>query len=412
MRIVHVNDADLVGRRFNGYDLLSALEPRGIRSAQIVLTKRSDDPRVVGLRDRPGDNELHLGVTEVERSRGMSNLLYPWGRVLSQTDEFKSADVVHYHLIHNQMISLIDLPVLFKLKPSVWTLHDPWPLTGHCIHPMQCTGWLEGCTDCPHPDRAFPLPGDGARRMWRVKQHVFSRVDVDVVVASRFMEDMVRRSPLTRGSVRVHRIPFGVDPTPFLPEAEKRASRQAFGIPGDDFVLLFRATDVEYKGLPYAVEALALGPPVRPTTLLVLDHRGAVESLRSQYAVVETGWIDDAALYARALSACDVVLMPSTAETFGLMAAEAMAAGRPTVCFEDTALASVAGAPECGIAVPFGNVQALREAVDTLATTPEELARRAATCRTMAAEEYDYDRYLDSLESLYRSVLERSRLDG
>ena len=138
----------------------------------------------------------------------MSNILFPWGRVLAGTKQFRAADVVHYHLIHNQMVSLMDLPMLLRLKPSIWTFHDPWPLTGHCIYPRECTGWMEGCEPCPHLDWAFPMRDDCAGRMWRVKQRVYTETEIDVVVASDFMLNMVRRSPLTSHLDRIHPVSY------------------------------------------------------------------------------------------------------------------------------------------------------------------------------------------------------------
>jgi glycosyltransferase involved in cell wall biosynthesis len=108
-------------------------------------------------------------------------------------------------------------------------------------------------------------------------------------------------------------------------------------------------------------------------------------------------------------SACDVFLMPSLAEAFGLMALEAMAAGRPVVCFEGTALPAVTHAPECGIAVPAGDSAALRTALDRLAKDPSEADRRGDLGRKIVAEEYGYERYLDSMAELYGSVLSRHR---
>jgi glycosyltransferase involved in cell wall biosynthesis len=100
--------------------------------------------------------------------------------------------------------------------------------------------------------------------------------------------------------------------------------------------------------------------------------------------------------------------MPSTAEAFGLMAVEAMGAGRQVVCFEGTALPSVTHAPECGIAVPMGDSSALRAAIDRLARHPEEAALRGRLGRLLAAEEYDHDRYLDSITEVYGSAAERA----
>ena len=407
MKVLHVTDADLPARRFNGYDLLDDLATRDIQGKQAVLRKSSDNPDVVSLFDGRRDEDLQFRLQEVERRHSINNLLFPWGRVLAETKEFRDADVVHYHLIHNQVISLYDLKWLFDLKPSVWTFHDPWPLTGHCVHPMGCQGWLSGCAPCPFLDRLFPLAHDKADQMWRAKKRLFSDLDVDVVVASDWMLDMVRRSPVTSNLENVHLIPFGLDTRSYAPDEAQASSRRRLGIPEDDFVVLFRASTWDVKGLPYIIDALGASQPSRPTTLLTLGQRGLVQGLQRDYRIVELGWVEDEVLYPLVFSACDVFLMPSLAEAFGLMAVEAMAAGRPVVCFEGTALPSVTHAPECGIAVPAGDAAALRAAVDRLAADPSEAARRGRLGRSIVAEDYGLERYLDSMSQMYRSVLSR-----
>lgn len=409
MKVLHVTDIDLPARHFNGYDLLDDLAPRGIEGKQAVLRKMSDNPNVVSLCNGRGDEELQYRLREVERRHSINDLLMPWGRLLAETAEFKGADVVHYHLVHNHVVSLYDIKWLFGMKPSVWTFHDPWPLTGHCVHPMQCEGWLSGCKPCPYLDRMFPLAHDHADRMWRAKQRVFSDLDPDVVVASAWMLDMVRRSPLTSHFDRVHLIPFGIDTGSFVSDDEKGNSRRRFGIPEDDFVVLLRASHWEVKGLSHIIDALAARPPARPTTLLTVDGRGLLKGLRRDYRIVDLGWVDDDALYPLIFSACDVFLMPSLAEAFGLMAVEAMAAGRPVVCFEGTALPAVTYAPDCGIAVPVGDAAALRAALDRLAEDPSEADRRGTLGRKIVAEQYGYGHYLDSMAELYESVLSRYR---
>jgi glycosyltransferase involved in cell wall biosynthesis len=404
MKVLQVTDADLPGRHFNGYDLLEPLLARGIEGRQAVFRKLGRNPKVLSLSDGRADEELQHRLREAERRHSIVNLLYPWARVLSQSQEFQDADVVHYHLIHNQVISLYDMGWLLEAKPSVWTFHDPWPLTGHCVHPMGCEGWLAGCDPCPHLDRHFSIAVDRAGEMWRAKQRLFSGADLDVVVASDWMHDLVRRSPLTSHLQRVHLIPFGIDTAAYAADDQQAASRRRLGIRPDDFVVFFRASPWELKGLAHIVEALASNPPNRPTTLLTVDKKGMLSRLHQDYRIVELGWVEDDTLYPIAFSACDVFVMPSLAEGFGLMAIEAMAAGRPVVCFEDTALTATTHAPECGIAVTFGDAAAIREALDRLAADPSEGARRGRLGREIAAREYGYERYLDAMAELYLSI--------
>jgi glycosyltransferase involved in cell wall biosynthesis len=407
VRVLQVNDTDLRGRRFNGYDLISELRGSGIECSQAVLTKESDDPEVFSLLSEPTDEALNDALWRVEQRNAMSALLYPWARLLVESPAFRDADVVHYHLIHNRMLSLLDLPDLFARKPSVWTFHDPWVMTGHCIYPMECEGWLTGCEPCPYPNRRFAMTPDCAGRMWSVKRDAYSRLDVDVVVASPFMEGMVRRSPLTGHFQHVHRVPFGVRGDSFLPESERAGSRRGLGIPPDDLVIFFRSAEGEYKGTDKLIEALGSSPPSRPTTLLTVDALGLLGGLKQRYNIVELGWVEDGSLYPRLFSACDMFVMPSLAEAFGLMALEAMAAGRPVVCFEGTTIASITHAPECGIAVPFGDAAALRAAIDGLASDPADAQRRGGLGRELAKSEYSHERYLDEISSLYGEVLAR-----
>jgi len=253
-----------------------------------------------------------------------------------------------------------------------------------------------------------PLKEDRAARMWRIKQRVFAEADLDVVVASDFMLDMVRRSPITEHLARVHLVPFGIDGDTFRDDLEKSASRKLLGIRDDEFVVFFRAAPSPDKGLGYIMEALGSRPPTRPTTLLTVDRRGLVGDLSSDYRIVDLGWVEDQSLYPRLHSACDVFLMPSTAEAFGLMALEAMASGRPVVCFKGTTVASVTHAPECGIAVKSRDSGALRAAIDRLAGNPEEAERRGRLGRRIALEHFSHERYVDALSSLYGSVMARS----
>ena len=404
MRVLQVNNIDLHGRRFNGYDLLDELRDRDVVGAQVVMNKLSKNPNVTALLTRHMDLAVQDALCRVEQRHSMNDLLFPWGRVLAELPEFVEADVVHYHLLHNQMISVLDLPWLFEKKPTVWTFHDAWPLTGHCIQPVECERWLSGCVGCPALEVPFAMREDCAHMMWRIKQRTFSKLDVDIVVASEYMRDMVARSPLTAHFQRVHVIPFGIDASLFLPDEERLASREALGIPPDDFVIFFRSADSEYKGLRYIIEALQSHAPMRSTTLLAVDQLGHLKSLRSRYNIVELGWVNDEKLYPKLFSAADVFLMPSTVEGFGLMALEAMSAGRPVVCFEGTAVPQVTHEPECVIAVPKGDAVALRAAIDRLAADPEEAHRRGELGRRIAAEQYSHGRYLDTVAALYRSV--------
>lgn len=405
MRVLHVNDTDLRGRAFSGFDLVHDLAQAGVEAGQIVLHKLSDDPAVTPLFEGPADETLNDAVWRVEQRHGMDGVLYPWAGPLMESAAFREADVVHYHLIHNRMISLLDLPALTAAKPSVWTFHDAWPLTGHCIQPLDCGGWRSGCSPCPHLDRWFAMRVDCASQMLELKRSVYAQLDVDVVVSSSFMLDMLRESPLGAAFSRVHLVPFGVRTERYLADDCRVESRKALGIAPDEAVILLRAAPGELKGTDLVLRALSLRGPARPTAVLALDGRGLLGGLRQDYRVVELGWASESTV-AQAYSACDVFVMPSRGESFGLMALEAMSSGRPVVCLEGTAVASVVDAPTCGVAVP-DSPQALRDAIDALLCDPQEAASRGELGRIRAATAFSHDGYISALYEIYIGALSR-----
>ena len=125
--------------------------------------------------------------------------------------------------------------------------------------------------------------------------------------------------------------------------------------------------------------------------------------------LVELPWVTDNELMGELYQSCDVFLMPSTGESFGMMAIEAMASAKPVICLADTAVEEVSRAPELGIAVPEGDAEAMAAAMRRLMGSPEECRRRGEKSREYAEAEYDFDIYVERHLALYREIAERHR---
>ena len=147
MNITHVNATDLPGKIFNGYELVRSLNEMGHNGKQIVIDKYSNDSFVEPLLS---ENEMFIrnNLIRLEQELSMNSCLLPYSRNLLDNTTFNSSDIIHYHLIHNYFLSIADLKKLTIKKKSVWTIHDPWLITGHCIHPLACEKWRTGCRDC------------------------------------------------------------------------------------------------------------------------------------------------------------------------------------------------------------------------------------------------------------------------
>lgn len=412
MRVLQVGYTDLVGTRFNGRDLCRGLRERGVEAQHCVWVKESDDPgtwQLSGNRYRSLVNDLVF--KSLERRLSVESLLFPYAWKLAFDRRFRAADIVHYHLIHRDFFSLPSLPVLTRMRPSVWTLHDPWAMTGHCLYPLGCGRWETGCGECPQLDSPVPMRVDRTAFMWKAKRRIYEASRIDVVVASRWMYDMASRSPLL-ASARLHHIPFGIDLEVFRP-GDPEAAKRSLGVMPGSVVICFRAVASEFKGLRYIMETLRRLRAERPVCLLTFNERGLVDEFRGRFQIVELGWVNDESLVAEAYNAADVFLMPSTAEAFGMMAIEAMACGKPVVAFDGTSLPGVLFAPEGGMMVPQGDVTALTAALERLLRDGSERSRLGQRALAIARAHYDVRDHVDRVLELYRDVLSRrGAMDG
>jgi glycosyltransferase involved in cell wall biosynthesis len=249
---------------------------------------------------------------------------------------------------------------------------------------------------------------DKASQMWEIKRQVYQSLNVHVVVASRFMEAYIRSSPLTAHLKNIHRIPFGVDVDSFS-SRDREAARQRWAIPSENFVIAFRAEVNENKGLKYIVEMLENMDADDSVTLLVIGEASLPPELLVKYRVVELGWSNDLSIIYDFYAACTVVLMPSLAESFGLMAIEAMAASRPIIVFESTVLEEITFAPDCGIAVPYKSSSSLKDAIERLMCNPDESDRRGIRGKELASKHYRYNEYVRRHIILYEDIQHKQR---
>ena len=105
------------------------------------------------------------------------------------------------------------------------------------------------------------------------------------------------------------------------------------------------------------------------------------------------------------MGAGDVFLLPSSEESFGLAALEAMACGVPVVASNAGGLPELIAHGEGGYVFPVGDTAAMAECVVALLTDRREHARQAEFARMRAIDHFDTDTIVDRYEALYRRLL-------
>jgi glycosyltransferase involved in cell wall biosynthesis len=404
--VVQINSGDLIGRRFNGYDLTPYLQRLGIQSTHLVFWNRQSDASFVHqMFPYPGSMRLTRALNQLEGRISTHARFHPQSWFLPAHKTFRAADVAHYHIVHDGYFSLGAMKFLSWLKPTIWTWHDPWPLTGHCIYPMQCDRWAIGCGYCPDLNRPFPMRRDRTAEEFERKKRIYRRTSADIIVASPWMLNLAVKSPLAN-EFRFHLIPFGIDLTKFR-ERDRASAQRRLGVLPNRKVIMLRAVAGPYKGLTNLIDALSQWGVGESICIIALQETGHFDRFIGTHQVIEFNWSNDEDFLIDAYSASDVFMMPSKAEAFGMMAIEAMACSRPVISFEGTSLPSITFAPEAGLAVRLDDNEALAAAIRHLLSHSPECELRGRRSRALAEEHYDITRQAKALASLYRDVQSR-----
>lgn len=403
INILEVNNIDLPGRRFNGYDLMDNIEDENIHISQAVILKQSKNDKVKQLLQNSELMQLLEKLEEFENKElSIHSNLSITSPALIKSQAYKDADVIHFHMFHNTKLSLISLLQICSEKKVVMSFHDPWAITGRCVHFGECDKWKTGCKECKNLDTLFEFKEDNCNEMWKLKKMIYEKINPDIVVSSKYMYDLVKQSPLTKHFKNVHIIPLGVDLEFFNNKIQKEDARKKFNIPDTDIVLFLRAQKA-FKGTNYIVEAMKKLKTDKKITILTCDEKNRFDEVKSRYNIVDMGRMNNKELL-YAYNACDIFLMPSIGETFGMMAIEAMACEKPVIIFNNTALPDVTFAPECGVLVENKNSDKLKEAIEYLITHEEEREKRGKLGRKLCEEHYSIEKYNMSLINLYKKM--------
>lgn len=291
-------------------------------------------------------------------------------------------DVIHLHNIHGYYMNY---PLLFEYLRSsrasvVWTLHDAWPVTGHCAYfdYARCDKWKTACSRCTqigdYPKSFFC---DASHRNHARKKQAFSGVDrLTLVTPSQWLAGVMAGSFLSEYDVRV--IPNGIDLSAFS-HTEDPDLRRKYGIPEDKRILLGVAGVWDRrKGLDDFLRLSALLPEECVLVLVGLTA-GQVRALPDGVVGVER--TESVAELAAFYSAATLFLNLTHEDNFPTTNIESLACGTPVLTYR------TGGSPEaidesCGLVVPVGDVQGvadrIRAVLEGITMTRTACERRAA----------------------------------
>lgn len=272
-------------------------------------------------------------------------------------------DVVHLHHLESFFINTVYLLKYLKKNniPTVWTMHDCWPITGHCTHffSVNCDKWVNGCHHCPQI-KQFPysLVFDRSKRLYALKKAaVTDWKDLHIANVSYWMQNNIKRSFMQKKEMRV--VYNGINLSAFYPSADREKTKALLGASGKFVIISVASTWGEKKGFDNFKELSGVLAEDEVIVLVGLSENQKKELPEKIIGLGRTKSVDELReLYSMA----DVYVNLSLEETFGLVSVEAMACGTPVIACNTTANPEIATA-ECGVIIENRDVAGITSAI-------------------------------------------------
>lgn len=312
-------------------------------------------------------------------------------------------DIIHIHNLHGYYLNVSSLFSSLNTMsiPVVWTLHDCWPITGHCVHfqSVGCTNWITGCHHCPqlaqYPRSLFM---DQSARNYKQKKALFTgNKNLHLVVVSDWMKRVVSKSFLKDYPISV--ISNGIDTDVFHRDTSHSAGlRSRYDLDGKVILLGVASTWSKEKGYDEWLALRKALPEKYAIVLIGVNERQQAEC--ADYGIIglpKTSTVDDLVAW---YSTSDLTLSLSLGESFGLTIAESLACGTPVVVYDNTALPELVS-DETGMVAGNLDINSVAECVYALASSPKSPDACIKEARKRFRIQDNLSRYME----LYNSVL-------
>ncbi len=183
----------------------------------------------------------------------------------------------------------------------------------------------------------------------------------------------------------------------------------------DKFILMYIGSLGEHRGLR---EVLEVYKPLntKENMILIIGGHGNIENeLKAEMEGMDNALFigevpnEEVPLQTKACDAVFMMINPKEGSHKIAMPNklfEAMAAGKPIIASTDTIYGEVVKKEECGIVIPYGNIEALRKAITELAADTELRNRLGKNANNAAKREYNWDKQGEKLLAVYNKLAE------
>ncbi len=428
--ILQVNTSDLSGGAEKvSLGLHRYYLQRGLRSTLAVGWKRTLEPGVVEIPQLPfrsawarmfGENRRAgllgtAGRAAAEPLRYLSRLAghedFGFPGTL-HVDELapRAPQVLHLHNLHGGYFDIRALPELTARYPTIYSPHDPWALSGHCAHPMDCPRWRTGCDTCPDLQRYVPIARDSSGANWATKREALERSRFYLASPSRWMLDMFLDARLESSIIDARVIRNGIDSAVFSP-GDRGSERRTLGIAEDATVIVTSAragVAGDFKGADILEDAFEIASQsgIDRQGIIVLTLGDTAPPRRvGCFRIESVPYTADPTRVASYLRSADLYVHPSRAENYSLSILEALACGTPVVASDTGGTPEVVEDRRAALLFPSEDSAALAQVLVWLLQADHRLDDLAEKARDDAARCYTLEQQAEAYLDWYGQII-------
>ena len=341
-------------------DLASALEAKG-NEVKIAYGRESVPTQFEKYALKVGtdlDVNLHALKARVFDCSGFGSKRYT-RKFIKWVKEY-DPDIIHLHNIHGYYI---DIEVLFDYlkscnKKIIWTLHDCWSFTGHCVYFdfVDCDKWKTGCGHCPQKSEYPARVGfDMSKKNYRRKKELFTGVNnMTLVTPSKWLANLVSKSYMKEYKTKV--IYNGIDTNIFRPT--KTSIKEKYNCQDKKIILGVAAVWDKRKGLNIFIELSKYLERDYQIILVGLSQTQIRNLPRNIIGIERTNDIHELVeLY----SAAYVFVNPTLEDNYPTTNIEAISCGTPVITYKTGG--STESAKMYGIVVAQNTINELVKAI-------------------------------------------------
>ena len=311
-----------------------------------------------------------------------------FGFDITNTKEYKEADIIHLHWLNQGFISLSSLSKINK--PVIWTMRDMWAFTGGNHYGLGFENYESSYL---------------SKLIQNFKRKNYNK-NFQFVAVSNWLKNKAKKSAVLKG-YDIKKIDNNIDLKDFF-LVNKNTARLNLEIYTQKQIILYGAQNPQSKrkGWDIFVEALKKLDKSKYYLLIFGNFwsQKILDNMGFEYKIL--GYINDKTTLNAAYCASDIFVASSIEDAWPKTFAEAMYCGTPVVCFENTSISEIVDHKINGYVVENFNPNQLKDGIDWLS---DEVKKDNSKNINARIKILDFDakviakKYID----LYKSVLNR-----